>query len=89
MSLPKAVRKGSQRTKRFGVHDRVACAVEDATGQYTDWAAGTVHRTVLKLSFDSSLDVVTCTSRPPVELLAWVLATMLMSSLLSEPDSCQ
>jgi len=42
MCLPKAVRKGSQRSRRFGVHDRVACAVEDATDDYTDWAAGTV-----------------------------------------------
>ena len=42
MSLPKVIRKGSQRTRRFGVGDRVACAVEDATGDFSDWAAGTV-----------------------------------------------
>jgi len=28
--------------RRFGVGDRVACAVEDTTGNYTVWAAGTV-----------------------------------------------
>lgn len=28
--------------KRFAVGDRVACAVEDATGEYTAWDAGTV-----------------------------------------------
>ena len=28
--------------RRFGVGDRVACAVEDATGKYTVWAAGKV-----------------------------------------------
>jgi hypothetical protein len=42
MSAPRTVRKGSQRVRRFGVHDRVVCAVEDATDAYTDWAAGTV-----------------------------------------------
>jgi hypothetical protein len=29
-------------TRGFAVGDRVACAVEDATGEYTVWAAGTV-----------------------------------------------
>eukprot|EP00966_Prymnesium_polylepis_P304741 7040950-Prymnesium_polylepis.1 len=42
MCLPKAARKGSQRARRFCKGDRVACAVEDATGSHTDWAAGTV-----------------------------------------------
>lgn len=42
MCLPKALRRGAQRVRRFGLHDRVACAVEDATDEYTDWAAGTV-----------------------------------------------
>ncbi len=41
--LPKAIRKGSQRThRRFKQGARVACAVEDSTGDYTEWAAGTV-----------------------------------------------
>ena len=30
------------RGKRFSVGQRVACAVEDATGSFSDWAAGTV-----------------------------------------------
>ena len=45
MCLPKAVRKGAMkrsRPRRFAVGDRVACAVEDASDDYTDWAAGTV-----------------------------------------------
>ena len=42
MCLPKSVRKGVSRVRRFGLHDRVSCAVEDASGDYTDWAAGTV-----------------------------------------------
>jgi len=43
MCLPKAIRKGSSRSqRRFGRGDRVACAVEDATGDYTEWVAGTV-----------------------------------------------
>ena len=42
MCLPKAVRKGAQRSQRFNMGDRVACAVEDATGNYADWAHGTV-----------------------------------------------
>ena len=43
MCLPKAIRKGSQRgPRRFGIHDRVACAVEDSTNNFTEWAAGTV-----------------------------------------------
>merc|ERR1712060_58519 len=42
MCLPKAVRKGAQRSRRFGMGDRVSCAVEDATGDYSDWAAGIV-----------------------------------------------
>ena len=29
-------------TRRFGVGDCVTCAVEDATGDYTEWAAGQV-----------------------------------------------
>jgi len=29
-------------TRRFGVGDRVTCAVEDAMGDYTEWAAGQV-----------------------------------------------
>ena len=43
MCLPKAIRRGSQRMqRRFGEGDRVACAVDDATSNYTNWAAGTV-----------------------------------------------
>lgn len=42
MCLPKAVRRGSQKLRRFCVGDRVACAVEDSTGDYSEWAAGTV-----------------------------------------------
>ena len=43
MCLPKAIRKGSQRShRRFAKGARVACAVEDGTNQYTDWAPGTV-----------------------------------------------
>ena len=43
MCLPKAVRKGAQRgQRRFREGDRVACAVEDASNDYTNWAAGTV-----------------------------------------------
>ena len=43
MCLPKAVRKGSQRAgRRFKQTDRVACAVEDSTSNYTEWAPGTV-----------------------------------------------
>jgi hypothetical protein len=43
MCLPKGIRKGSQRSqRRFTQGDRVACAVEDATSDYTEWAAGTV-----------------------------------------------
>ena len=29
-------------TRRFAVGDRVACAVEDSTGEYTEWVAGQV-----------------------------------------------
>ena len=35
-------RKSKAGKRRFGVGDRVACAVEDATGEYTCWDAGTV-----------------------------------------------
>lgn len=44
MCLPKAIRKGTRPSapRRFAAGDRVACAVEDATNEYTDWAAGTV-----------------------------------------------
>jgi len=42
MCLPKAVRRGAQRTRRFRAGERVACAVADATDDYADWAAGTV-----------------------------------------------
>ena len=43
MCLPKAIRKGAQRShRRFSQGDRVACAVEDATNDYSEWAAGTV-----------------------------------------------
>lgn len=40
--LPKAVRKGSHRARRFALDDRVACAVEEGADGYTAWAAGTV-----------------------------------------------
>ena len=44
MCLPKALRRGAQRAsaRRFGVGERVACAVEDSEDSYTEWAAGTV-----------------------------------------------
>ena len=43
MCLPKAVRRGAQRSqRRFGLGERVACAVEDSSDEYTDWAAGEV-----------------------------------------------
>lgn len=43
MCLPKAIKKGSRRvTQRFREGDRVACAVEDETGDLSNWAAGTV-----------------------------------------------
>lgn len=32
----------AEKSRGFAVGDRVACAVEDATGEYTAWAAGTV-----------------------------------------------
>ena len=41
MCLPKALRQ-KRRTLRFAVGERVACAVEDATSEYSDWSAGTV-----------------------------------------------
>jgi hypothetical protein len=40
--LPRALRKGAQRVRRFSLGARVACAVEDASDVYSDWAAGTV-----------------------------------------------
>ena len=44
MCLPKTGRQGRHlsRPRRFSVGDRVACAVEDRSNEYTDWAAGTV-----------------------------------------------
>lgn len=36
------LKQTSARTRRFSVADRVACAVEDATSDYSDWAAGEV-----------------------------------------------
>jgi len=43
MCLPKTVRKGVQRSqRRFARGDRVVCAVEDASDDFTDWAPGTV-----------------------------------------------
>lgn len=41
MCLPKAPRQ-KRRAPRFAPGERVACAVEDATSEYSDWAAGTV-----------------------------------------------
>jgi len=35
-------KRDTQPTRRFGAGDRVACAVEDDSGEYTLWAAGNV-----------------------------------------------
>ena len=41
-SRPPAIRRLRVSSRRFSQGDRVACAVEDASGDYSDWAAGTV-----------------------------------------------
>ena len=42
MCLPNALLRQKRRTPRFAAGERVACAVEDATSEYSDWSAGTV-----------------------------------------------
>jgi len=65
MCMPKLRRqRGQTRGKalRFAVGDRVACAVEDETGDFTQWAAGTVLTLHVSIeseaaAFDTGLDL--------------------------------
>jgi hypothetical protein len=42
------------KTRRFGVGERVSCAVEDTTDNYTIWAAGTVTEVSYSVASDAS-----------------------------------
>ena len=52
LSLP-LPRRGSVRSFRFAVGERVACAVEDETDDFSVWAAGTVEEVSVSLATDA------------------------------------
>lgn len=58
-------KQASKRKRRFAVGDRVACAVEDATENYSEWKAGTV------LDIDHSLEESAKTQFPSVPSSKW------------------